>query len=309
MDIEAQAVAWLRRRNFWVWSRDDQAALDAWLNSSLDNRVAYWRLKAAFERTARLTALRPVYPEQGSRHRFWSALARIAAGFVVVITLGATGTAYLMRPQEKLYETAVGGHKTITLADGSEVELNTATTVRVIGDRRELWLDRGEAFFRVKHDAAHPFVVMAAGHRVTDLGTKFLVRNISNQLEVALIEGRVQLDAPDGRLREPLLLAPGDVAVAKENIIYVEKKSNKALRSALAWRQGMLVFNNTTLGDAAAEFNRYNDRKIVIADRTAAQLTLDGKFRSNDIGDFTHLTQTVFALHARTLGNQIVISR
>jgi len=309
MATEAEAASWLRRRNFWDWSQADQVALDAWLEAALEHRVAYWRLKAALERTERLGALRGAGAGQGARGRLWIVLARVAAGFAAVAALGVASAFYLLQPEQTIYATAVGGHKTIHLSDGSEVELNTATVVRVAAGARELWLDKGEAYFRIKHDAARPFTVMVAGHRVTDLGTKFLIRNVSDRLEVALIEGRVQLDTPDGRMREPLLLAPGDVAVARRNILYVEKKSDKALASATAWRHGIVVFNNTTLADAASEFNRYNARKIVIADPATAQLTIDGKFRSNDIEDFTHLAQTVFALQVRTQRNQIVISR
>lgn len=307
--IEAEAASWLRRSNFWDWSEGNQAELDAWLSASAHHRVAYWRLKAALERTERLGALRPsqARPKKSRPLRLFS--TRIAAGALIAAALVAASTLYLLQPAQTTYATGVGGHKIIHLADGSQVELNTSTVVRVTDGARKLWLDRGEAFFRVKHDAAHPFTVMVAGHRVTDLGTEFLVRNVSDRLEVALVEGKIQLDTPDGRMREPLLLAPGDVAVARQNVLYVEKKTERALHTALAWRQGILVFNNTTLADAAAEFNRYNDRKLVISDASAAQLTIDGKFRSHDIEDFTHLAQTVFSLRATKQGNRIFISR
>ena len=59
------------------------------------------------------------------------------------------------------YATAVGGHKTLTLGDGSEVELNTDTIVRMpkVAGQRQVILDKGEAYFQIKHDAENPFIV------------------------------------------------------------------------------------------------------------------------------------------------------
>ena len=71
----------------------------------------------------------------------------------------------------------------------------------------------------------------------------------------------------------------------------------------------MLVFKHTTLADAAAEFNRYNREKLVIADPAAAKLTIDGTFPTNDVGAFTDAAQTIFGLQVKNHGDEIVISR
>jgi ferric-dicitrate binding protein FerR (iron transport regulator) len=76
----------------------------------------------------------------------------------------------------------------------------------------------------VKHDTRRTFVVTASGHRLTDLGTRFLVKSEPDKFEVAVLEGRVEFDSRDGRLRQPVLLAAGDVATGVENTIYVAKK-------------------------------------------------------------------------------------
>src|SRR6185437_10423527 len=135
---------------------------------------------------------------------------------------------------------------------------------------------QGEAYFRIQHDSARPFVLMVQGRRLVDLGTEFLVKTEPKRLEVALVAGRAQLDSPNDPTQEPAVLTPGDVAIATANAISVTAKSTKALSDELSWRQGVLVFKYTTLADAAAEFNRYNYKKIVIADPKIAQLTIVG---------------------------------
>jgi transmembrane sensor len=192
------------------------------------------------------------------------------------------------------------------------VELNTNTVLRarMTTQERVVWLDKGEAFFQIKHDPAHPFVVMAGDHRVTDLGTQFMVRRDPGRMEVAVIQGRVTFDRPDAPTRSQVaLLMPGDVATATAEGMRVTKAADKVLTNELAWRSGLLVFDKTTLADAAAQFNRYNRIKLVIADPAAALVTIDGTFKVHNIGDFTHLAQAVLGLRIAIHGDEVVISR
>lgn len=312
-DVDERAADWLQRRHFWNWSDEDQAALETWLASSPANRVAYLRLDAAWGRAERLTALRPAAQEEISsapRKRNMAGL-RIAVVIVVAAAFGVGAALLLSRPRERTYATAVGGHETVTLADGSQVELNTDTALRadVSGDQKTIWLDKGEAYFQVKHDAAHPFVVMAGKQRVTDLGTKFLVRRDAAQFEVAVVEGRVRFDTLDSRAPQPAMLIPGDVVVATLASMSVEHKPARELTSELGWRRGVLVFEHTTLADAAAEFNRYNRKKLVIADAAAGRRTIGATFRTNDVELFAHAAQELLGLRVEKRGSEIVISR
>ncbi|HEY4123125.1 MAG TPA: FecR domain-containing protein, partial [Rhizomicrobium sp.] len=269
-EIQTRAADWVNQhRDSGTWSDEDQAALDAWLAQSPEHVVAYWRLDAAWERTQRLAALRPSAPGR-SRSLIWRNLIRFAAAIIVVAA--GTGAAFYFSkpaaPDVRNFATEVGARKTIKLADGSEIELNTNSSLRIAPgpNPRMAWLDKGEAYFRIQHDSAHPFVVMAQGRRVVDLGTEFLMKSEPKRLEVALVAGRAQLDSPNDPMQEPAVLTPGDVAIATATAISVTAKSSKTLADTLSWRQGVLVFKYTTLADAAAEFNRYNTKKIVIAD-------------------------------------------
>lgn len=312
-EINATAAAWLERHDGGDWNDADQSALDEWLAQSGAHRAAYWRLKAAWSNASRLAALgRPPQDAAVTERRNIPAALKIAASLAVVTLLGGVAANYLMSPRERMYSTAVGGHERISFADGSRIELNTDTVLRtrMTTADRTVWLDKGEAFFQIKHDAAHPFVVMVGEHRVTDLGTKFLIRRDPGRLEVALIEGKARFGAADTRRKSPsALLLPGDVATATAGTMFVTREPAKKLTGELGWRHGVIVFKYTTLGDAASEFNRYNRQKLVIADPQAAKLTIVGTFRTSDVAAFAAATKSLFKLRVENDGDEIVISR
>ncbi|HSZ75751.1 MAG TPA: FecR domain-containing protein [Rhizomicrobium sp.] len=313
--IEARAAAWLIKRREHAWSEPDQAELDAWLAESWAHATAFWRLRAAWDCADRLGVLQHSAPDQVAERRPKSRnvfLAVTAAGLVALALLSVAGSSYLTRSNEKTYATPVGGHEIIVLADGSRVELNTDTSLRVsMGARdRVVTLDRGEAYFMIKHDNAHPFYVLAGGHRVTDIGTAFLVRLDTGRVEIALVEGRARFEFSEtGSAGHSSLLMPGDTLLATSRAVSVTKKSATDLASELEWRRNLLVFHHTTLADAANQYNRYNSNKIVIADKAAGRLTLNGTLPTNDVEAFVRLTQKFFDLRIERRGEDIVISR
>jgi transmembrane sensor len=310
--IEEQAADWLERSICEGLNAEARVSLDMWLTESPAHMVAYLRLNAAWDRTSRLAALRPVPHKMAVAVRTKRRAAGIAAAFITAVLLGAATLLLLPASDEKTYATALGKRETINLADGSRIELNTGTVLRVTDDAagRTAWLDRGEAYFEIVHNAKHPFQVVADGRRVTDLGTKFLVRRYTASIEVALLEGRARFDAPvrAGRAQSALLV-PGDVAVSASGSLAVTRKPARQLSDELGWRRGVLVFDNVTLADAAFQFNRYNSGKLVITDPAAARLAIYGTFRTGDVERFARVAQDVFGLRISHLGEQIVISR
>ena len=305
--IEAAAADWLmERRDRDDWNETDQAELEAWLAQSVSHRVAYIRLQATWSRTDRLAALRRPDIEASSAPRRFPVFAAIAAS-VALAALGVAEMQFFAQPQEKTYTTPLGGRELISFKDGSQIELNTDTVLRtrMTTQTRTVWLEKGEAYFRVKHDSANPFVVIAGERRITDLGTKFLIRRETGRLEVALLEGRVRFSAGG---KQSALLTPGDEIIAAKDTS-LTKKSVQDIANELGWRRGVLVFQHTTLAEAAAEFNRYNTQKIRIADEEAARRTIDGTFLINDLEAFTDAAQTIFGLRVETHGDGIVIAR
>lgn len=310
-EIEAHAARWLERRDRDNWNEHDQSALDAWLAQSPAHEIAFWRLDAAWGRTDRLVVLRdPKQDIAAPARAHVPAWAIMAAGFAALALLGIAFTSLQKPPQDRTFTTPLGGHETIAFGDGSKIELNTNTTLRarMTSDERTIWLEKGEAFFKVKHDAAHPFVVIAGARRITDLGTEFSVRRDSDQLKVAVLDGRVRLGSADANV-SARVLTQGQVAAATAEAMVVTRRSVQSLANELSWRQGVLVFDETALGEAAAEFNRYNREQLVIVDSSVARLVIAGTLPTNDIEGFARLAQTVLGLHVEHQKNNIVISR
>lgn len=312
-EIKACAAQWLERQDRPGWSATDQAELDAWLARSNANLIAYWRVRDTWMRAERLVAMEAAVAKSERMKRLppRMIITGIAAVLVAALALGYGAQMIASKPQIRTFATPLGGREIVTFADGSRIELNTDTVLRtrMTTEDRTIWLVKGEAYFDVKHDAAHPFVVMAGSNRVTDLGTEFVMRRDPDKLEVALLKGRVRVGEVSTRPdAQSTLLMPGDVATTTRDSMFVTQEPIRTLASKLSWRRGVLVFDKTPLGDAAKEFNRYNRLKLVIADPATASITVDGTFPADNVEAFTDVAQHILALHVARHGNAIMIS-
>lgn len=318
-EAEDAAAAWIVRRERGDWSASDQAELDAWLAESDSNKVEYWRLKHRWKEADRIGALGIGSADAG--RRTWAAgywkPAAIAASLALAIGLSTVrNVGHLPAPEPAAvrYDTPVGQQRTIPLSDGSRVELNTRTVIRtaVTKTRRQVWLDSGEAFFEVAHDPEHPFVIFAGLKRITVLGTKFSVRRDGDKVTVSVLEGRVRIDtaqAPMEAAASSATLVGGVLAVSEGPSTLVTQKSGDRVEDALAWREGMLKFDGAPLSEVAAEFNRYNRRKIVVTDPEVASIPIGGTFRASNVEAFARLLGDAYHLRITTESDNIKISR
>lgn len=217
------------------------------------------------------------------------------------------------------YATGMGEQRIVQLADGSTIELNFRSRVRILFSERErdVELVEGQALFKVAKDHARPFVVQSAGTRVRAVGTQFDVYRRASGTQVTVVEGRVAVSVPrpanEGAEGEapfsstetrssrdeglpPAQLAPErsrseagspDVFVSTgEQVTVTDQEVPKArsanVRAATAWTQQEMVFELTPLSEVAQEFNRYNTRKLVISDPILAGFHVTGTFPSAD---------------------------
>lgn len=315
-NIEQRAAEWLMRREEPDWSAVHEAALQAWLEESLAHKAAFWRLEHGWRQADRICALGLEAPEP-PLSRAWMTgrwpLA-VAASLCALLVLGGiefnrpapvpTATAFN-------FSTPVGARRIIPLADGSKVELNTATVVRTaVSDKvREVWLEKGEAYFEVKHLAARPFVVHAGNRTVTVLGTKFAVRRDGEKVTVSVIEGRVKIDDAAQPDEVPTaIITAGDVAIAQGSSTLLSAKSEEGVSAALGWREGILNFDHTSLADATAEFNRYNTKQILIADPEIGEIRIGGTFQASNVDAFVRLLHEAYGLRVTITANQVKLS-
>jgi transmembrane sensor len=335
---ESTATASLARRDAGAGSADDQAALEAWLHAATAHRVAFLRLEATWRRADRLRALGaghtdPLPPPRGEwafspfgrtddtgvrpavrripMRRMARGLLAMAACLVLALALWPAWH----RPaavESTSYATPVGALREVALADGSRITLSSDSRVRVTysGDERHIELQRGEAFFDVAKDPGRPFTVEAGPRRVTAVGTRFDVRRDSADLRVVVTQGVVRLEAQagvDGQRRPVTLLPAGSVALASGDGVTVQSGPVAQAEDRLRWRSGFLVFHDTPLASAAAEFNRYNTRKIVVADAATGALRVGGNFRWSNAEAFVRLLQQGFPVRVEQRADAIVL--
>lgn len=312
IQTEEAAARWLMRREETDWSAEDQAELDAWLDADAEHKVAYWRLEYGWRKVERAAALRspPVAGHRGrqSLRRAWRRIAlAVASTAAVALCVFAVSTADFWK--RKTYATDIGVHRTVVLSDGSKIELNTATAVQALigANARDVWLDRGEAYFEVAHDPAKPFVVHAGGSTATALGTQFSVRRDDDRVRLSMVDGRVRMESGNA-LATPVVAVAGDVVVVQGTSSVVTHKPVEQIDADLSWRQGMLRFDQLSLADAAAEFNRYNRKQLVIADARVAQMRIGGTFESSNLDAFVRLLHQAYGLKVDEANGVVKIS-
>ena len=341
--IERDAALWLARRDAGGWADRQQNALDAWLAENTSHRVAFLRLEAAWQESARLQAFAagngggripargewahsPYFaPSIGGektvlrgrraasrKRRRWPVFAGIAASLLVAAAV-AGGLAWrdYMHVDRAAWGTAMGARQIVHLPDGSTATLGSETGVRMAFSRgeRDLELTRGEAFFDVAHDAARPFVVHANGYRVTAVGTRFDVRRDAGQLRVVVTRGLVRLQSAHDPAKPPAMLPAGSIATVADGDLAISRVTVDEARETLSWRSGFVVFHRTPLAEAVREFNRYNTRQIVIADSSLDALRVGGNFKLDNSDAFVRLMQAVFPVQAEQQGHEIVLTR
>lgn len=313
--IEEKAIEWLIRRDEPDWSGNDQEALSDWLQESMANRAAYLRAERGWAEADRVRSLGH-WDKRGARffrrHHPWWPIG-VAASVLATIGIGTYSLAPHLSAQVSVrqghFATALGERQSIALSDGSKVELNTRTKIRAFlnSDRRDVWLDAGEAYFEVKHSDSQPFHVYAGSRTITDLGTRFSVRRDGDRVTVNVVEGSVRVDDDQGRGKSAAIITAGDTAYAGGGSTMIAPRSVERVENALAWRDGMLSFNLIPLSQVAAEFNRYNRKQIDVAP-SAASIPIGGTFQASNVDGFIRLLHDVYGLKTEQNGEDVNIS-
>jgi transmembrane sensor len=224
-------------------------------------------------------------------------------GLAATITLSCgVWFGYPQWAQSPDIRTAVGEQRSVTLADGSVVILNTDSEVRVrwTDTERRIELVKGEGQFHVAKNPNRPFLVATADATVRAVGTVFNVRNEQSGTQVAVLEGLVKVSAlapssvsnlrPTGNkgagpkvggaaLNNYDLGAGGRVAITPYGI---EPDIGPSVESVAAWTQRRLVFRDQRLADVVAEFNRYRVQPLVIDEAELQGLRISGVFDLSD---------------------------
>jgi transmembrane sensor len=330
--VEAAAAAWLSLRDRGM-SAAETAEFVRWLQQDPQHAAVFAELDGVwkdFDRLGAVAATGPnapaidgdlLEPRIPSRHHHavrWAAIGVAAAAAIVVLSVSH------VRAPRHTAETAIGAFQKLDLADGSVVQLNTDSAIdaTLSASERRVRVVRGEVFFTVAKDPSRPFIVTSGPVAIVAVGTAFNVRQRVAAVEILVTEGRVRVD--DARQGHSLLPVPAPAAQpllfageratvsvsgadANAPAATVEKISAAHAQRALAWQERRLEFDAVPLAEVIREFNRYNQRQLVIADSTLAGKRFSGTFRADGYETLVRLLETDFGVSVSRNDREITL--
>jgi transmembrane sensor len=308
--IRAQAAVWVTDLHGPERSPALEAGVRRWLAEDPRHAQAFELATEAWQRSGNLPAHLPDQPRPGVPLGASEAGAgrvrtgRYAFAGAATLCLLLAGGFYLLR--DPILSTGYAEQRTVDLTDGTQVTLNANSRVIVdYTDRlRQVTVTQGEVLFNVTKQQGRPFVVIIGNRKVVALGTSFEVRREDTSepsFTVTLIEGRVAIES----LRDPVvvpfdgregrtLLNPGQrlrFAVNSPDAV-----DFPPMDKVTAWQHGQLIFEDTSIRDAAAEFNRYGKRRLRIDTNVSDKIRVGGVFRIGDPESFARAMANAYQL-------------
>jgi transmembrane sensor len=316
-----EAADWADRLD--ALSPEARGELHAWLNRSPDHRAALARMvrllgdPALFDTVdqwTRQTVPSPAPPHVHPRHRprRWGVLERpgarrravaIAAGLAAVIAaplvwhVAASDDA----PVERIYASATGQQRRVTLPDGSDMTLDASSRIAIAfsDGKRDLTLEQGAARFEVRHDAARPFSVSTPEGQMVALGTNFSVDRGAEHSELRVFRGRVRLTVAG---QPAVVVTDGHWAEAGAGRIIVHAFDTANYQG---WQDRWLTGDRIRLGDAVTRLSRYSARAIILSDPALADQTFNGRFRLDRTVESLTLIGALFDLSVKDDGKAL----
>jgi len=314
--VRDEAAQWFVRLQTPVMSTEEREHFEAWLDEHPNHRdeiqvlQGIWsatdllpreRLRALCEPPAKRPARRPLL-----RYAVAAGLLAMTVGLGLFSGLGSSAN------YADEFATALGERRHIALPDGSVMDLNSRSRVRVqfVRQQRRVELAEGEVLFRVEHDAGRPFIVDAGNGHVTVTGTRFDVRRDADKTRVAVEQGSVKVQGRDLSQARFLSLTAGlGTQIDAQGKVATPYSIN--VDELTAWRNGKLVFNNAPLNEVAEEVSRYRAKPLRVGSTAVGDLRLTSVFRSDNPEALLKALPNILPVAIRTLedGSQEIIAR
>ncbi|MEI9995250.1 MAG: FecR domain-containing protein [Rhizomicrobium sp.] len=305
---DSEATRWAVRLDADNLTETETEALENWLAQDPRNVGALVRAQAVWASVDRLRAMGmrassvPAKPRPLARH--WIA----AAATLLIAVAGWNAFSFF----HGRFTTSHSEVRQVALEDGSIVTLNSDSVVKVDyqGNVRSVYLESGEASFKVAHNKARPFVVHAGNLLVRAVGTKFTVKlKEGEDVSVVVDEGAVEVKRAD-QSRPAKKLARDQELIAKKSYpMVVASVDPHELMRRLSWERGWLIFDGETLAEAAERVNRYTDEPVVIDDDRLAERSFVGAFRIGDGKAFAQSAAAAYDATVREEGGAIHLTR
>lgn len=302
--------------DFEAWLAADECHREAW-----EQVAGPWELLGEHASTPELLKMRRDALEsihsasrmrsRSSRRGFFfvdprrRAVLSMAAAILVVVV----GLLFWVLTAPTVYRTGPGERRVATLSDGSQVELDSSTEVRIrySEQARELWLQRGQARFAVAHGDRRPFSVVAGGQKVVATGTSFDVDMLGSALYVTLLEGHVRVSEQEA---QPRANAPRELDPGQQLVVSAQGEARVVpanIERVLAWQSGQMIFDDEPLATAIERVNRYTVEHLVIADSRVGELRISGVFHTNNVRGFVETLTSYLPVRAEARRDAIVL--
>lgn len=317
--VDDIAIDWAIRLDADALDSTQQRELKAWLRQDDRHRGALFRAQAGLalidtagsdsEATPipATSAHTPSVMDDRPRARF-SPRRLMAGGAIAASLAGLMALSWPLLGGEH-YHTGIGEIRRIALSDGSVALVNSGSDlqVRYVKAARQLRLDEGEVWFKVAKNPQRPFIVDIDGVHVRAVGTAFSVRRHDDSVEVVVTEGIVRAWS-DSRPEEAVSVSAGNTAsIGIAADATRPKVAAVGYRDTLAWRQGGVSLNETTVFEAAQEFNRYNLVQIQIANDHIGKQLMTGYFQIDRPDAFSRAVADITGARISNNGNNIVM--
>ncbi|MDD2006127.1 MULTISPECIES: FecR family protein [Pseudomonas] len=314
--ITDAAAHWCMRLHADDCTQAERKAFAGWLAADPRHAEEYqamleiWQTADLLPRSATVIDFNPP-ARHAARPRNWRPLASAAAIALAVLPLaGWMGWEQGWLPNHYQHFEAGDRMQTVELSDGSTVQLNLHTELTFLNykDQRQVTLKRGEAFFKVRHDSSHPFIVRAGSGQTRVTGTQFNVWKYQDQVKVTLVEGSVLVSSEGsaGGYR----LGPGMQASYHKGDFEPQLEQNDDYGNSLAWRSGKLVLDNLSLEQALPVINRYLDAPLLLADASTGRIRISGIYNTREVGRLVNNLPKVLPVYlTRSKDGSTVLNR
>lgn len=323
--VDAKAALWVARSERGL-NVEEQADFDKWLSSDLRHKNAYFEIQVIWQGmdvlsgdTSDVSSEDPEVASKASRIYWVGGLAAAVVLGVAIWTVALRNSDG--RPLTVTYALESSGYKRHALEDGSVLQLKPGTRLIVTytSSRRHVFLEKGESFFSVEGNPDRPFVVESNLGVITAIGTAFSVKLAGDFSEVWVVEGKVKIAKSKNLNVVDNSFVPSEMEVVAGQMIIQDTTSGdyksklvsvtpEELEVQLEWKDRILQFVSAPLYEIVAEFNRFNDVKIILISDEMKTKPLTIAMEPDNYEDFTKMLELTLGAKVEYGDKVILIS-
>ncbi len=289
--LTEEAASWFLRMQQSDGNDTEQKAFEAWLSQSSAHRVEYQQYARLWHNLD--------YLERKPQKKFSAAVA----GLLVSVFL--FGAVQWLSHIEDVIVTAIGEREQIVLADGTTIDINTDTKLRLAlyGFTRKATVEHGEALFKIGSERFRTFEVHAGNGVIQHIGTEFNVTRENDKTTVAVLEGAVEIRL-ENRYQIAIVHGGQQISYTEQSLLHPLPTDTETVA---AWRKNRLIFRNTPLNEVVRQINRYHTRPVKLGEPQFNDLTVSGEFNAEDRDGLIQALKTLFPLRSSELDDMTVL--